>query len=479
MSYPASLTLLTLTGQFLDGGEDGSGRAGVVTITLAVPIRSTGDDVIIPPFAFDVELNVDGTFSAEVPALTDPEWIPNDAQYIVQVVFTRDFHKLWWAIDAPWDTPGGTIDLADCGTPNVGTPSNTLVAGTTTVTQDGGYRSLWDVGTVYRAGDTVEHDGGVYGALRTSSGIEPGTDGATWAAYPGAGGGGAVSSVFGRSGNVVAQTGDYTKAQVGLANVDNTADTAKPVSTAQAAADTAVANAAAAALTAHADDTTAVHGITNTAALVLTDDARLTDERTPTNGSVTTAKIVDANVTLAKLANIAAATLLGNNTGGAAAPIALTAAQVKALLAIAQSDVTGLTAALALLAPLASPALTGIATAVDLTLSGRQLNTPVALTPGTTVAVNAALGNDFTLTPVQNFTLANPTNPSAGQKILFAIRQDGVGSRVMTLGSAYRLGDDITSVVLSTAINTTDYLGCRYNAADSTWDVIAFVKGYN
>lgn len=45
-------------------------------------------------------------------------------------------------------------------------------------------------------------------------------------------GGGSVASVFGRSGAVVAQSGDYTKAQVGLGNVDNTSDIAKPISTA-------------------------------------------------------------------------------------------------------------------------------------------------------------------------------------------------------------------------------------------------------
>lgn len=42
-----------------------------------------------------------------------------------------------------------------------------------------------------------------------------------------------VTSVFGRLGAVVAQSGDYTKAQVGLGNVDNTSDVNKPVSTAQ------------------------------------------------------------------------------------------------------------------------------------------------------------------------------------------------------------------------------------------------------
>lgn len=47
---------------------------------------------------------------------------------------------------------------------------------------------------------------------------------------------GVVSSVFGRTGAVTAQAGDYTKAQVGLGNVDNTSDLAKPVSTAQQAA---------------------------------------------------------------------------------------------------------------------------------------------------------------------------------------------------------------------------------------------------
>lgn len=48
----------------------------------------------------------------------------------------------------------------------------------------------------------------------------------------GGGGGGAVASVFGRTGAISAQNGDYTKAQVGLGSVDNTSDAAKPISTA-------------------------------------------------------------------------------------------------------------------------------------------------------------------------------------------------------------------------------------------------------
>ncbi len=52
----------------------------------------------------------------------------------------------------------------------------------------------------------------------------------------------------------------------------------------------------------HRADTTNVHGIADTADLVLTNDARLSDTRTPTDNTVTTAKIVDSNVTADKLA---------------------------------------------------------------------------------------------------------------------------------------------------------------------------------
>lgn len=85
--------------------------------------------------------------------------------------------------------------------------------------------------------------------VRTVNGIGPDASGNIQVS----GGGGAVSSVFGRTGAVVAQSGDYTKAQVGLSNVDNTSDANKPVSTAtQAALDTKEASgAAAAAVSAH------------------------------------------------------------------------------------------------------------------------------------------------------------------------------------------------------------------------------------
>lgn len=58
----------------------------------------------------------------------------------------------------------------------------------------------------------------------------------------------------------------------------------------------------------HNDDTTDVHGIGNTADLVYTADERLTNERNPINGSVSTAKLADAAVETSKIADLAITT---------------------------------------------------------------------------------------------------------------------------------------------------------------------------
>ena len=61
-------------------------------------------------------------------------------------------------------------------------------------------------------------------------------------------------------------------------------------------------------ISAHNSATTNVHGIADTANLVYTSDSRLSDTRTPSDGSVTTVKIVNANVTTDKLADVAVTT---------------------------------------------------------------------------------------------------------------------------------------------------------------------------
>ncbi len=81
-----------------------------------------------------------------------------------------------------------------------------------------------------------------------------------------------------------------------------------------------------------------------------------------TTGALT---ISNAAVSLPKIANLAANSILGNNTAAPATPLALTAAQVKALLAIASTDVAGLGA-------LATAASVNLSTQVTGTLPAAQ-----------------------------------------------------------------------------------------------------------
>jgi len=111
-------------------------------------------------------------------------------------------------------------------------------------------------------------------------------------------------------------------------------------------------------------------------------------------------------------------------------------------------------------------------------IGAAQALTVQVLTPGASVTIDAATGDYFTLVPAQAFTLANPTNPTNGKRIVVRIKQDGTGTRILTLGSAFRLGVDIPTVVLSTAAGKVDYIGAIFDSTDAKWDIVAFTKGF-
>lgn len=103
-----------------------------------------------------------------------------------------------------------------------------------------------------------------------------------------------------------------------------------------------------------------------------------------------------------------------------------------------------------------------------------------ALTDGATIASDWSTGNHMTVTLAGNRTLSNPTNAVNGQRVVYAFRQDGTGSRTLAFDTKFRFGTDLPSVnvALSTAANKTDYLGVIYHSTDDKFDIVAFIKGY-
>lgn len=102
----------------------------------------------------------------------------------------------------------------------------------------------------------------------------------------------------------------------------------------------------------------------------------------------------------------------------------------------------------------------------------------VTLTDAATIATDASLGDVFTVTLGGSRILGAPTNPKAGMKRTWRIRQDGSGSHTLTYNSVFRFSTTVVSPTLSTAAGKTDYIGAIYNEEDSKWDVVAVDLGH-
>lgn len=103
----------------------------------------------------------------------------------------------------------------------------------------------------------------------------------------------------------------------------------------------------------------------------------------------------------------------------------------------------------------------------------------ITLTDGATPALNAALGNIFLLTAAGDRTIAVPTNPTAGQKIIIAHLASG-GARTLALNTGtngFAYGSDITALT-ATASGKVDLISCVYNSLVSKWLVVSYIKGY-
>ena len=216
------------------------------------------------------------------------------------------------------------------------------------------------------------------------------------------------------------------------------------------------------AVSTHNADTTSVHGIADTTALVLNDDSRLSDTRTPTDNTVSTDKIVNSAVTAIKLAGDSVTTAKIEDGAVTSAKIAdgtIVNADINASAAIEQSKIADLTTDLAAKAPLASPTFTGTVAGITKSMVG--------------------LGN------VDNTSDADKPVSTATQTALDAKASlSGATFTGAVSGTSLTLSGNLTVNGTTTTVNTTNfttsdpviYLGDGNNANSVD---LGFVASYN
>lgn len=98
----------------------------------------------------------------------------------------------------------------------------------------------------------------------------------------------------------------------------------------------------------------------------------------------------------------------------------------------------------------------------------RLIYNAIALTDAATIAIDAALGNFFTVTLGGNRTLGTPTHPTPWQQIVIAVRQDGTGGRTLAFSSAYQF-NATGNLAMNRNANAVCFLRLVYNPADAIW----------
>ncbi len=120
-----------------------------------------------------------------------------------------------------------------------------------------------------------------------------------------------------------------------------------------------------------------------------------------------------------------------------------------------------------------------VTSVLGLTGAVRRIPYPaVPLTDAATIAVDASLGNRFTVTLGGSGTLASPTNPADGQPLILEVKQDGVGGRTLAYGTAYEFSSSLPAPTLSTAPGAADLLGFIYSASAGKWRFVAVTTGF-
>jgi len=94
------------------------------------------------------------------------------------------------------------------------------------------------------------------------------------------------------------------------------------------------------------------------------------------------------------------------------------------------------------------------------TYTAGQRGEITALTSGTTITIDMADSNHFSVTLAHNATFANPSNDTAGQTGSIFITQDGTGSRTASWGTDWEFagGTAPTLTTTAAAVDRIDYV---------------------
>ncbi len=92
---------------------------------------------------------------------------------------------------------------------------------------------------------------------------------------------------------------------------------------------------------------------------------------------------------------------------------------------------------------------------------------------------NAELGNVFDLTLTNSIVMAAPINAKANQPILFRIRQDASGTRLITWNAIYKFSTSKPVPTLSLAPNAWDDIAFVYNEPNNVWECVGYTLGFS
>ena len=102
--------------------------------------------------------------------------------------------------------------------------------------------------------------------------------------------------------------------------------------------------------------------------------------------------------------------------------------------------------------------------------------TVVALTDAATIAVNAALGNQFRVTVAASRMLGNPTGAADGQLMRFEFKQGGAGGWAITFDTKIKKPLNLPTLTWSTQPGAVDMVQLYYNATEDLFTITGHLK---